>query len=87
MRLVCSSVVLRLTDLRYQFSEQKYGVKAKFDTVPAALPSNQTSNTTPISSTLKSGISAGTGPQVNSDAEPLTSKTVCQFLGIVPPYV
>lgn len=76
MRLVRSLVVRRLTDLRSQFSEQKYGVKAKFDIVPVALPSSQTSNITPISTTLKR-VSAGNGPQVNSDAEPPTSKTVC----------
>lgn len=86
MRLVRPLVVRRLTDLRYQFSEQKYGVKAKFDIVPVALPSSQTSNITPISTTLKPGVSAGNGPQVNSDAEPPTSKTVCQFLGLVSPY-
>lgn len=87
MRSVCPIAVLRLTDLRYQFLEQKYGVKAKFDTVPVALPSSQTSNMTPISSTLKPGVSAGVGQQVTVDVEPPASKTVCQSLGIVSLYL
>lgn len=57
--------------------EQTYGVKAKFETVPAPpVPSSQASKVMPISSTLKPGVSPSTTTQVNSDAESTTASKI-----------